>query len=355
MSSLEHGGYSLRTRLQRQIGEQYVVERELGGGGSSRIFLAREVSLDRPVVFKVLPPELLEAVDAERFRREIHIAARLQHPHLVPLLNAGEPPSLGDRESLRWFSMPYIQGQTLRERLGTALPMALPESLRLLREVAAGLAYAHARGVVHRDLKPDNILLSDDAAMIADFGVAKALDEASSEAVQHGKRVTTASMALGTPAYMAPEQVNHAMQVDHKVDIYAWGCVAYELFAGTPPLARSSLRATLAAQVHDTPPALHDQRPDLPLPLVDLVMRCLAKDPLQRPHSATVILRTIDALTAPSPAPESNATPVATEAAASHRTSRRSPTARRAIVLLLLLLGAARIAMSLPWQVGSGR
>jgi len=286
----------LRSRLERELGDSYAIQRELGGGGSAKVFLAIERALDRPVVLKVLAPEATVGVDGERFRREILIAARLQHPHLVPLLQAGTVNAEAGDRAMRWFSMPYVEGQTLREQLQRRERFALADGLRLLRELASALMYAHARGVVHRDIKPENILFSGDAAMIADFGVAKALDDASDGALKSGKRVTTVSMTLGTPAYMSPEQINRAPMVDHKADIYAFGCLAYELFAGHPPLERESLRATMAAQVQDPPPPLHALRPDLPDSLTTVIMRCLHKDPLQRPHSASTIVKVIDEL-----------------------------------------------------------
>lgn len=289
---------ALRERLQSALRETYSVTRELGGGGSSRVFLATELALDRPVVLKVLHSELTEGVEAERFRREILIAARLQHPHLVPLLSAGTIPGSGAERDVRWFSMPFVEGRTLREWLVQRGTPPLSESIRLIRELASALAYAHAHNVIHRDVKPENVLLSDGVCMVSDFGVAKALDDASEKALKSGKRVTTVSVALGTPAYMSPEQVQNAKVVDHRADIYALGCVAYELFTGAPPLARSSLRATLAAQVNEQPAPLRDKRADVPTALADMIMRCLAKDPHQRPHSASQLLKAIDSLAA---------------------------------------------------------
>ncbi len=289
---------SLRERLQLALGDQYVINRQLGGGGSAHVFLATEVALDRMVVIKVLPPELTDGVDGARFHREILIAARLQHPHLVPLLAAVEPDGGTDTapETLRWYSMPYVEGKSLREYLVKRGALPLADALRLLRELASALAYAHAKGVIHRDIKPENVLLSDGVAMIADFGVAKALDDASEAAVNSGRRVTTVSMTLGTPAYMSPEQVKNARVVDHKADLYAFACVAYEILTGAPPFVRPSLRATMAAQLAETPRPVRELRADIPASLADIVMRCLEKDPLQRPHSATVIVKTIDVL-----------------------------------------------------------
>ena len=298
---------SLRERLQRSLGDAYVITRELGGGGSARVFLATEVALERAVVLKVLPTELTDGVDGTRFHREILIAARLQHPHLVPLLSAREPvpgePSDATASALRWYAMPFVEGETLREHLTRRGALPLHEALRLLRELASALAYAHAKGVVHRDIKPENILLSDGVAMISDFGVAKALEEASADAVSSGRRLTTVGMILGTPAYMAPEQVSNARVVDHKADLYALACVAYEMLTGAPPFVRSSLRATMSAQVSATPTPLTQLRQEVPSPLADMLMRCLEKDPLQRPLSATAVVKVLDGLTAPPAAP----------------------------------------------------
>lgn len=301
---------SLRERLQRSLGDAYVITRELGGGGSARVFLATEVALERAVVLKVLPTELADGVDGTRFHREILIAARLQHPHLVPLLSAREPvpgepngAAAATASTLRWYAMPFVEGETLREHLTRRGALPLPEALRLLRELASALAYAHAKGVVHRDIKPENILLSDGVAMISDFGVAKALEEASADAVSSGRRLTTVGMVLGTPAYMAPEQVSNARVVDHKADLYAFACVAYEMLTGAPPFVRASLRATMSAQVSATPTPLTQLRPEVPPPLADLLMRCLEKDPLQRPLSATAVVKVLDGLAAPPAAP----------------------------------------------------
>lgn len=293
---------ALRVRLQHQLTGAYVIDRELGGGGSSAVFLAKDIALDRPVVLKVLPPALVADVDAERFRREIQIAARLQHPHLVPLLSASPDAPAGDHEQVRWFSMPYIEGPTLRERLARRGPPPLPEALQLLREIALALAYAHARGVVHRDIKPENVLLNDGIAMISDFGVAKALDDASDAALQSGRRITTVSTALGTPAYMAPEQVVRSHAVDHRADLYAFGCVAYEVLTGNPPFVRPSLRATMAAQLSEAPVPMLAHCPGLPPALADIVMRCLAKNPAERPASATWVVRAIEQAMAWTPA-----------------------------------------------------
>jgi len=335
------GDPNLRERLQRQLGDSYVINRELGGGGSSRVFLATEVALERTVVLKVLPATLMDGVDGARFRREILIAARLQHPHVVPLLSAGDADGAANDDVYRWYTMPYVEGQSLRELLAKRGALPIHDALRLLRELASALAYAHAKGVVHRDIKPENVLLCDGVTMISDFGVAKALDDASAAAVETGRRVTTVSMTIGTPAYMAPEQVSNAKVVDHKADLYAFACLAYELLTGSAPLVRKSLHATMAAQLSDAPAPLRDVRTDTPVPLADILMRCLEKDPVQRPHSASSIVKVLDALAVPG-APK---TPARNAAVAPASPRRGVPSVMMAVSVFLLMLAATWMAL----------
>lgn len=334
---------ALRERLQQQLGESYVINRELGGAGSSRVFLATEVALERAVVLKVLPAALTNGVDGTRFRREVHIAARLQHPHLVPLLSSSEAATAPGDAALHWYTMPYVEGLSLRELLNKRGALPLHDALRMLRELASALAYAHAKGVVHRDIKPENVLLCDGVAMISDFGIAKALDDASADALDSGRRVTTVSMTLGTPAYMAPEQVSNSKVVDHKADLYAFGCLAYEMLTGDPPLVRPSLRATLAAQLSETPLSLRQHRPDTPQAVADIIMRCLEKDPLQRPHSATAIVKVLDTLSAPA----------AADATAPAKATATLPAGRRGLSLGVITLAVLVIGLSM-WMVLGG-
>src|SRR5688500_12645741 len=190
----------------------YTIERELGGGGMSRVYLAEETALGRRVVIKTLPPELAHAVSSERFRQEIRFAARLTHPHIVPVLTAGES------DGLPWYAMPYLEGTTLRGRLARgSLPIA--EAVSLLRDVARALDHAHEHGVVHRDIKPDNVLLVGDTALVTDFGIAKALASGTAGRQDGGDTLTSLGLALGTPAYMAPEQAAADPQIDHRADI----------------------------------------------------------------------------------------------------------------------------------------
>src|SRR5512143_4050265 len=215
-------GSDVRAQLQATLGAAYTIERELGGGGMARVFLAEETRLGRRVVVKLLSPELGARVSAERFEREIKLAARLQHPHIVPLLAAG------DVNGLPYYTMPYVAGASLRERL-QAGPMPANEALGILRDVAKALAYAHRQGIVHRDIKPENVLLSEGTAMVADFGVAKAVEAATHDGAARATGLTTAGVAIGTPAYMAPEQAVADGAVDQRADLYALGVIAYEL------------------------------------------------------------------------------------------------------------------------------
>ena len=279
----------LRAQLDQALGGQYRIERELGGGGMSRVFLAEESALNRKVVIKVLPPEMVSGVNQDRFRREIQLAARLNHPHIVPLLAAG---AAGD---VLWFAMPFIEGESLRVKLARGGELPVAETARILREVADALAYAHAQGVVHRDIKPDNVLLSGRHALVTDFGVAKAVSESSGD-----HRMTSLGVALGTPAYMAPEQASADPHVDHRADIYALGAMAYEMLVGNPPFTAMSAQAVLASHITQTPATVSSHRPAVPQALNAIVMRCLEKRPADRWQSADDIMPHLDALLTPS-------------------------------------------------------
>src|SRR5512140_1054467 len=276
----------LQSRVQSALGPGYRIERELGGGGMSRVFLADEAALGRKVVVKVLSPELGAGLNVERFRREIQLAAGLQHPHIVPVLAAGEA------SGLPYFMMPYVAGDSLRARLRRDGALPIAEVVAIVRDVARGLAFAHARGVVHRDIKPDNVLLAGGSATVTDFGVAKALSSA-----RHGEgtgSLTLVGNSLGTPAYMAPEQAAADPDTDHRADLYALGVVAYELLAGSTPFEGRTPRALLAAQMAETPPPINERRPDTPPALARLVMQLLEKDPADRPGTADAVLAALD-------------------------------------------------------------
>jgi eukaryotic-like serine/threonine-protein kinase len=285
----------LRAQLERALGGAYTIERELGGGGMSRVFLAEESALGRTVVVKVLPPELTGDVSIDRFKREIQVAARLQHAHIVPVLTAGET------DGLPYYTMPFVEGESLRARLDRAGALPIVEAVSVLRDVARALKYAHERGIVHRDIKPDNVMLADGSAVVTDFGIAKAISASRTNPAT--TTLTQAGMALGTPAYMAPEQAAGDPATDHRADLYAFGCLAYEMLAGKRPFTEASPHQLLVA--HMTKPAepvtLH--RAETPAPLAALVARCLEKDPADRPGSAAELLRALDGVSGePAPA-----------------------------------------------------
>lgn len=276
----------LLSDLQAALGASYTIVRELGGGGMSRVFLADDVALQRAVVIKVLHPELAAGVNAERFNREVLLSARLQHPHIVPVLTAGE------LNGLPYYVMPFVKGETLRLRIAQG-PMPIGDIVGIIGDVAKALGFAHEEGVVHRDIKPDNILLSGGAATVADFGIAKALSSSRHE-TGSGSGLTTLGMSLGTPEYMAPEQVAGDPDVDHRADIYSLGCVAYEMLTGKSPFSGKSPQQMLAAQVMEKPAPIEQRRPDVPPALAAVVMKCLEKEPSMRPQTAAEILRPLD-------------------------------------------------------------
>jgi eukaryotic-like serine/threonine-protein kinase len=272
----------LRQRVQDSLSGTHTIERELGGGGMSRVFVATERRLGRPVVIKVLAPELAAAMSAERFEREIQLSASLQQANIVPIIAAG------DLEGLPYYTMPFVDGESLRARLAHG-PVQIDTAIDILRDVAKALAYAHERGVVHRDIKPDNILLSGRSAVVADFGIAKAIAAAQEKTA--GATLTQLGTAVGTPAYMAPEQAAGDPSTDSRADLYAFGCVAYELLAGHPPFHGLSPHKLMAAHMSEVPRAIEELRPDVPPALARLVARCLAKDPEKRPADADEVLR----------------------------------------------------------------
>ena len=274
---------SFQEHLELALGDEYRVERELGGGGMSRVFLATEVALGRKVVIKVLTPELAAGVNRERFRREVQLAATLQHPLIVPVLSAGEA------EGLLWYTMPFVEGESLRERLHRGV-MSSRDALPLLVDVARALGAAHRKGVVHRDIKPGNILLHEQHAVVADFGVAKALTAATADSTG----LTTSGLAVGTPAYMSPEQAAGDNEVDARSDIYALGCVAYEILSGKTPFVDPSAARLLVAHVSQTPVPLQ-QLANVRPGIARVIMRCLEKDPANRWQTADALADALDA------------------------------------------------------------
>jgi TolB-like protein/tetratricopeptide (TPR) repeat protein len=273
--------------LTTALGPGYAIERELGGGGMSRVFVAYDASLERRVAVKVLPEHLAASVSVDRFRREILLSAGLQHPHIVGVLSAGVS------DGLPFFVMPYVEGESLGTRLAAG-PLSVRQTVSIMKDVVRALAYAHERGVVHRDIKPHNILLSAGAATVTDFGVAKAISSARRSGGDRGGTLTSAGTSLGTPLYMAPEQAAADPDVDHRADIYALGVTAYEMLAGNAPFSGLPPRALLAARMSEDPPRLDTVRADVPTALADLIARCLARDPADRPQSALELLTELD-------------------------------------------------------------
>jgi serine/threonine protein kinase len=294
----------------------------------SRVFLAHERALGRKVVVKVLLPELAAGVNVERFRREIQLAAQLQHPHIVPLLSAGEA------EGLPYFIMPFVSGESLRTRIAREGEFPVSDALRILRDVVSALGYAHGSGVVHRDVKPENVLLSGGVAVVTDFGVAKAVTASSGSGATG---LTSLGVALGTPTYMAPEQATASPQTDHRADIYALGVVAYEMLTGFPPFTGRSAQAMLAAHVVEEPEPLERRRPSVPPMLAGLIRACLAKRPAERPQSAAEVMHALDAITTPSGG--TAATTAVRLPASGSRTSRKPRYLMVAGAAALVLLG----------------
>jgi serine/threonine-protein kinase len=265
----------------------------------STVFVARDNTLGRTVVIKVLPYELAASVSVERFKREIMLSAALQHPHIVPVLSAGE---LADEKAgairLPFFIMPFVEGESLRARLSRG-PLSVREAVSILKDVARALVYAHGRGIIHRDIKPDNILLSGGSATVTDFGVAKAIS-ASRESTRREQTTTRAGTitlvgtSIGTPAYMAPEQAAGDPSTDHRADLYALGIVGYELLVGTPPFHGRAPQQLLAAQLTEPPPPIANRRYDVPEPLAQLIMRLLQKEPAKRPKTAAEVARALE-------------------------------------------------------------
>src|SRR6184192_514675 len=231
-------------RLQAALSDRYTIERELGRGGMATVYLAQDLKHHRKVAIKVLKPELAAALGPERFLQEIEIAAGLTHPHILPLHDSGEA------TGLLYYVMPYVEGETLRNRLDGAGQLPVAEAVQITREVADALSHAHRHDVVHRDIKPENILLSGGHAVVADFGIARAISVAGRD------KFTATGMAVGTPAHMSPEQASGQSRIDGRADIYALGCMLYEMLAGDPPFLASTPQAVLARQALDPVPRL---------------------------------------------------------------------------------------------------
>ena len=278
-------GADLLAELQSSLGA-YTFDRELGGGGMARVFLAHERGLGRQVVIKILNPELAEGINADRFEREIRLAASLQQANIVPLLSAGR----AARHA--YYTMPFVEGRSLHDRIARDGALPIGEGVSLLRDVARALAYAHERGVVHRDIKPGNVLLSGGTAVVTDFGIAKALTAARGDGAL--ATLTQTGIGIGTPAYMAPEQAAGDPNTDHRADIYAFGCLAYAVFTGKPPFDRETPHRVIAAHFAETPRPITERCAKLSPAIAAVIAQCLEKDPARRPQSAAEVLQSLD-------------------------------------------------------------
>jgi len=319
------------TRLHAALAGRYTIERELGRGGMATVYLGHDPKHDRPVAIKVLRPELAASVGVERFLREIQIAAHLQHPHILALHDSGEA------DGILYYVMPFVEGESLRQKLERDGALPIGEAVRILSEVVDALAYAHAHGIVHRDIKPENVMLSGRHALVTDFGIAKAVTDAAA-----APSLTTVGVALGTPAYMAPEQATADPKVNYRVDIYAAGVLAFELLTGHPPFTGDTPQMVLAAQVTATPPPLSRSGEAVPTPLTQVVMRCLAKRPEERWQTADELLTALEPFATPSGGVTAHGIGSALPNAV-----RRHPVAVFGGLAIVFLVAGARITMGL--------
>ena len=275
-----------RDRLQSSLGAGYRLSRELGGGGMAKVYVADDPALGRRVVVKVLAPDLAAGVDIDRFKREIQVAGSLHHPRIVPVLSAGQS---GDE--LLYYTMPFIEGESLRALIDRERQLSLDQALAITRDVADALEYAHAQNIVHRDIKPDNILIERESgrAVVTDFGIARAIERAADIST-----VTSTGFTLGTPTYMSPEQAGAEKEIDGRSDIYSLGCVLYEMLAGTPPFVAPTARALIARHMTEPPPSVLVVRPDLPSDTQRLLEHMLAKTRAGRLSDAATLIHAID-------------------------------------------------------------
>jgi serine/threonine-protein kinase len=269
-------------RLRSALADRYRLGREIGRGGMATVYLAEDLKHNRPVAIKVLRPELTSMLGAERFLREIQIEARLQHINILPVHDSGES------DGFLYYVMPYVKGESLRQRIEREKQLPLEDALRITHEIGEALSYAHNQGVVHRDVKPENILLSDGHAVLADFGIARAIGAAG------GKRITEAGQAIGTPMYMSPEQASGEEELDGRSDLYSLACVLYEMLAGVPPFTGRTRQAVLARHVLEPPPPLHIQRSSVPPSVSQAIEKALAKAPADRFSSAHDFCTTLE-------------------------------------------------------------
>ncbi|MCL4866405.1 MAG: serine/threonine protein kinase, partial [Gemmatimonadales bacterium] len=260
-------------RLTAALADRYRIDRELGAGGMATVYLADDLRHERKVALKVLRPELAAVIGAERFLKEIKVTANLQHPHILGLIDSGEV------DGLLWYAMPFVEGESLRDLLQREKQLPIPDAVRIATEVAGALDYAHRHGVIHRDIKPENILLHDGSALVADFGIALAASTA-------GTRMTETGMSLGTPHYMSPEQAMGEREISARSDVYALGCITYEMLTGDPPFTGSTAQAIVAKVVTERPHPLRSQRHTIPPQVEASVLTALEKLPADRFASA---------------------------------------------------------------------
>ncbi len=311
--------------LSTALADRYRIERELGRGGMAVVYLARDLRHDRAVALKVLRPELAATLGPARFLREVQLTATLRHPHILPLFDSGTV-----AEQL-WYTMPSVEGESLRQRLQRERHLPVRDAIQIARQILGALGYAHERGVVHRDIKPENILLEGDQAVVADFGIAAAVSAAG------GDRLTETGLAMGTPAYMSPEQAAGERTVDRRTDLYSLGCVLYEMLAGEPPFTGPTPQAVIAKRIVEPVPHLRTVR-DVPAALEQVVTRALARVPADRFATAEEFAQALEAA--------SSMELPATRPVAAPRDRRTWRLARRAIVATgAVLLAAAVLAI----------
>ena len=324
-------------RLAAALSGSYRIEREVGVGGMATVYLAQDLKHDRQVALKILRPELTAAMGTDRFPREIHIIAQMQHPHILPLYDSGAS------EGFLYYVMPFVDGESLRSKLARTGPLPVNEAVRLLKEIADALSYAHARGIVHRDIKPDNVMLSGRHAAVTDFGVAKAVSAAG------GDKLTTVGIAVGTPQYMAPEQAMAEVNIDHRVDLYALGVMGYEMLTGHPVFEATTAQAILSAHVLEQPKDIREWRPNVPAVLAEALLRCLAKNPADRWQSADELLAQLEQVAT---TPSGGMTPTTTRPYQAVKAGTPVPQRSRkgliaAVVAAVVILGGGAAALLL--------
>ena len=327
----------INSPLGDALRDRYLLERELGRGGMATVYLARDLRHDRPVALKVLHQELAHALGPERFVQEIKVAARLQHPHILPVFDSGTAKQPGSAVESLWFTMPYVAGESLRQRLAREPQLPLRDAVRIALEVADALGYAHGQGLVHRDVKPENILLSGDHCVLADFGVARALDAAG------GERLTETGITFGTPLYMSPEQASADRRLDGRSDIYSLGCVLYEMLAGEPPFTGRTAQAIIARRLSEPVPRLRTLR-DVPESVEEVVAKALARSPADRFVDTSQFAQALQAAVGAQPAVPTEPAPAEPAPAARHPAFRRRIllAAAGALVAVAVLLGLYR-------------